>query len=189
MLGIMKKDLTKNHILDTAVDLFWRHSYNGVSMNDLSRAAGVNKATVYQHFSSKEDLTVAALNRAAKRTEDYIYRDTFNEVDTPKERLKAIYHKVYQMHVALHADEGKCRGCPFVNLGVELSTTSEPIRKAVDTAFASFRNYYAQIANNDAEIGASLMATMNGALVASKIENRPAAILDGQKRALMLLPV
>ncbi|HBN31146.1 MAG TPA: TetR/AcrR family transcriptional regulator, partial [Rhodobacteraceae bacterium] len=42
----MKREDTRNHILDTALDLFWQQSYHGVNMNALSRAAGLNKATV-----------------------------------------------------------------------------------------------------------------------------------------------
>jgi len=43
----MKKENTKNYILDTAIDLFWRKSYRAINMNELSRAAEVYKATVY----------------------------------------------------------------------------------------------------------------------------------------------
>jgi TetR/AcrR family transcriptional repressor of nem operon len=58
---------TKLQIVNAAIDLFWKTSYHATNMNDLSRAAGVNKATVYQHFGSKEELAVAAVARAADR--------------------------------------------------------------------------------------------------------------------------
>jgi TetR/AcrR family transcriptional repressor of nem operon len=57
----------KLQIVNAAIDLFWKTSYHATNMNDLSRAAGVNKATVYQHFGSKEELVVAAVARAADR--------------------------------------------------------------------------------------------------------------------------
>ncbi len=192
----MKKEDTQNHILDTAIDLFWAKSYHGVNMNELSRVAGVNKATVYQHFTSKEELAVAAIHRAAERTEEFIYQSTFAETQDPKERLARIYHKVFQMHEGIFSAEGKCRGCPFVNIGVELSTSSGRIRKTVGRALASFERYYGQIVDahgtlpngfDRKETVSSLMANMNGALVASKLENRPGAILDGQRRALQFL--
>lgn len=182
----MKKEDTKNHIMDTAISLFWQQSYHGVNMNELSRVAGVNKATVYQHFASKEVLAVAALKRAADRTEDFIYKSTFAETDDPVARLNGIYAKIFTMHSEMQRDEGRCRGCPFVNLGMELSTSSDPIRLAVSAAFETFQGYYVEI-SGDLDKAATLMATMNGCLVASKIENRPEAIIDGQKRALQVL--
>lgn len=195
----MSKKDTRNHILDTAIEQFWRKSYHGVNMNELSKAANVNKATVYQYFSSKEKLVIAAVARAAQRSEEYVYQSTFEETADPKERLKTIYQKVFQMHSELYKSEGKCRGCPFVNLGVELSTSNEPIRNAVKDALDSFRAYYADIieghrfANGNTEsiemddLVSSLIANMNGCLVQSKLENRPEAVLDGQARALRIL--
>jgi len=197
----MAKADTKNHILDTAIELFWSKSYHGVNMNELARTAGVNKATVYQHFTSKEELAVAAVKRAGERTREYVYASTFTEVSDPKARLERIYQKVFAMHDELYRATGTCRGCPFVNIGVEMSTTSDDIRSAVNQALASFRTYYGQIIDDQGARGArrtdaskeatisTLMANMNACQVAAKLENRPEAVLDGKKRALQVLAI
>jgi AcrR family transcriptional regulator len=187
----MSKADTRTQILDAAIYMFWRRSYHSINMNALSVAAGVNKARVYQHFGSKEDLAIAAVKCAAERTEDYIYQSTFNESDDPATRLRIIYDKAYAMHASFHRSEGKCRGCPFVNLGVELATESEGVRLAVNAAFDGFRKYYDEIVEQATgavkdDVVASLLANMNGCLVASNLENCPEAVLDGQKRALQL---
>lgn len=193
----MSKTETSDHILDRAINLFWSRSYHGVNMNELSRSAGVNKATVYQYFPSKEKLAVAAISRGASISADYVYKLALENSTDPQKQLEAIYHRVYEMHLQMFQTEGNCRGCPFVNLGVELSTSSEPIRIAVEAAFDGFKAYYAKIV--DSQFGgkldkvekkslvSALMANMNGCLVESKIENRPEAILDGLKRALRIL--
>lgn len=191
----MKKETTKNHIIDTAIDLFWRKSYHGVNMNELSRAADVNKATVYQYFTSKEELAVTSIRRAAEQAESYVYQSTFEQTADPVKRLENIYQKAFSIQQGSHHSEGKCRGCPFINIGSELATSSDAIRLAVKDAFAVFEKYYAQIIEdqwehnhpNKDDAAAALMATMNGCLIAAKIENRPEAVLDGQKRALHFL--
>ena len=193
----MKKNDTRNTILDAAIDLFWARSYHGVNMNELSRAAGVNKATVYQHFSSKQDLAIAGIKRAGEATNAYIYDTSFSQSNDARERLELIYNSVFEMHSAIHSKEAVCRGCPFVNLGVELSTSVEEIRQAIAQVIAGFEKYYQRIieADNegkrhpiDAKSGAAtLMTIMNGCLVASKIENRPQAILEGKQRAVDFL--
>lgn len=192
----MKPTDTRNHILDTAMDLFWSKSYHGVNMNGLSRAAGVNKATVYQHFASKEELAEAALHRAETQTEEYVYQAAFTESDDPETRLGVIYEKVFDLHNGIYDKDGTCRGCPFVNIGVELSTSSERLRAAVNRAFSTYKRYFGRIVDDHGRLPngfdrdqtiAALMATMNSALVASKLENRPGAILDGRQRALHFL--
>jgi len=195
----MSREETSIHILDTAIELFWRSSYHGVNMNELSRAAKLNKATVYQHFSSKEKLATAAVERATTRTQSFVFEAAFEASTDPVERLKNIYQKVYDTHQFIHETEKTCLGCPFVNIGVELATSSEMVRKAVVKGFALFQKYYEQIADDylsdrddkspsrRSEIVSALLANMNACLVASKLENRTDAILEGQARALKIL--
>jgi len=195
----MSKEETSIQILDTAIDLFWRASYHGVNMNELSRAANLNKATLYQHFSSKEKLAVAAVERATLRTQTFVFDTAFEASTNPVQRLKNIYQNVFHTHRSIYETESICLGCPFVNIGVELATTSEDVRKAVIKGFGVFQGYYEQItsdyrAANDSnstslnkEIVSALLANMNACLVASKLEKRPEAILEGSVRAVNIL--
>ncbi|MDD4493701.1 MAG: TetR/AcrR family transcriptional regulator [Eubacteriales bacterium] len=47
---------TKELILQTALRLFSEHGYDGVSMRDLASEVGIKAASIYNHFSSKEDV-------------------------------------------------------------------------------------------------------------------------------------
>jgi AcrR family transcriptional regulator len=48
-------------ILTCAYQLFHRHGFNRVSMDEIATAARVTKRTIYYHFRSKDDLIAAAL--------------------------------------------------------------------------------------------------------------------------------
>ena len=52
---------TRARILDAAYGLFWRQGFLRVGMDDIAARAGVTKRTLYQHFSSKDDLIKSAL--------------------------------------------------------------------------------------------------------------------------------
>ena len=52
-------------ILEAAVRLFSASSYDAVSMRGVAEAAGVSKANIYHHFSSKESLYQAILQSSA----------------------------------------------------------------------------------------------------------------------------
>jgi len=86
-------------------------------------------------------LAVAGLKRAAKRTEAYIYQSTFDETGAAVKRLEGIYEKVFLMQSSIYKSEGKCRGCPFTNLGIELATTNDAIRRAYSADFIKARGY------------------------------------------------
>jgi len=51
-----KKEIKRNRILDAAADLFSRKSYHEVMVEDVARMIDVAKGTVYNYFSSKEEL-------------------------------------------------------------------------------------------------------------------------------------
>jgi AcrR family transcriptional regulator len=46
----------REQILDGARKMFFESGYEGASMNDIAKAAGVSKGTLYTHFKDKEDL-------------------------------------------------------------------------------------------------------------------------------------
>jgi AcrR family transcriptional regulator len=47
---------TREHILQVATRLFLQSNYDGVSIQDITRAAGMTKGALYHHFTSKEQL-------------------------------------------------------------------------------------------------------------------------------------
>jgi len=61
MAGIreQKKTLTRNAIVDAAIKLFSEKGFEQTSMDELARAAGVGKATIYGYFKTKNDIFLA----------------------------------------------------------------------------------------------------------------------------------
>ncbi len=57
----MKRNDTRELIIDTASNLFYKKGYNLTGINEIIAEAGIAKATLYSHFRSKEDLCVAYL--------------------------------------------------------------------------------------------------------------------------------
>jgi len=63
----------RDQILEGARQVFMEQGFDAASMNDICRAAGVSKGTVYVYFEGKEDLFVALVERERSRL--------FEEVD------------------------------------------------------------------------------------------------------------
>ncbi len=57
-----------DRIRAAAEALFSEHGYDGVSINDIAARAGVSKANVFHHFSSKNALYLEVVRRACRDT-------------------------------------------------------------------------------------------------------------------------
>ncbi|KKX25065.1 TetR/AcrR family transcriptional regulator [Rhizobium sp. LC145] len=53
----------RDQAIDIAMRLFWRHGYEGVSLNDLTAAIGIAPPSLYAAFGSKAGLYREALDR------------------------------------------------------------------------------------------------------------------------------
>jgi len=53
---------TKEKIFDTAVDLFSKLGYNGVSVRKIAYGAGIKESSIYNHFKNKEDILNCIFN-------------------------------------------------------------------------------------------------------------------------------
>ena len=52
----MKKGNTKQEILLAALDLFSVKGYEGTSISEIAQKVGIKKATMYSHFTSKQEI-------------------------------------------------------------------------------------------------------------------------------------
>jgi len=52
--------------LDQAMEVFWRHGYEGATIAQLTEAMGINPPSLYACFGNKEGLLKAALDRYTK---------------------------------------------------------------------------------------------------------------------------
>ncbi|TYP72094.1 TetR/AcrR family transcriptional regulator [Paenibacillus methanolicus] len=52
----------KEKILQTALEAFAEKGYDGARIDTIAKTAGVNKALIYYHFKSKEELFTAVIN-------------------------------------------------------------------------------------------------------------------------------
>jgi AcrR family transcriptional regulator len=56
--------MTRDDILDAAAQVFRQKGFHGASMNDIAVAVNLQKASLYHHVSSKQEILLELLNRA-----------------------------------------------------------------------------------------------------------------------------
>jgi AcrR family transcriptional regulator len=60
-------EITRGRILDSAYALFFRRGFFRVGVEEIAKAAGITKRTLYSHFESKDALIGAVLQRQHER--------------------------------------------------------------------------------------------------------------------------
>lgn len=69
-------------ICQAAILHFSEHHYDGASLNEIAAAAGIRKASLYAHFKSKDELYLAAFNRALTIELEHV-QHCFTHATTP----------------------------------------------------------------------------------------------------------
>jgi AcrR family transcriptional regulator len=80
---------THERLLHEAAALFARRGYSGTSMSDIAKEVGVRKASLYNYYSSKEDLLMALLEQSVCSWAEACAQDLAEETDL-EDRL-AVY--------------------------------------------------------------------------------------------------
>jgi AcrR family transcriptional regulator len=65
-MAVSKGERTRQRIMDAAEPLFARHGVDGVSLRQISTAAGLTEPALYNHYAGKRALYAAVLERALR---------------------------------------------------------------------------------------------------------------------------
>ncbi|AIE84409.1 TetR/AcrR family transcriptional regulator [Fimbriimonas ginsengisoli] len=67
-----QRQLREDAILDAAVEFLQTKGFNAMTLEDITEAIGISRPTLYQHFSSKEDVLIHVAMRNLQRTSQYL---------------------------------------------------------------------------------------------------------------------
>jgi AcrR family transcriptional regulator len=111
----------RSRVLDAAARLFYADGIAATGINAITAAAGVAKMSLYNNFSSKDDLTVAYLGA---RHDEWLslYRARSGEAPLPRAGVLAVFD-AYVDDAELGYERG-FRGCGLLNAAAELPTGS-----------------------------------------------------------------
>lgn len=109
--------------LQAALGSFWRYGYEGASVDLLAGAMGMNKASIYRVFGSKQDLFEKVRELYHR---DYLgFRIEALEQETPRKIAACLLHGM----VSLHAEGESPAGCLETNAALAVGPEHESIRE------------------------------------------------------------
>ncbi|MGH2946657.1 MAG: TetR/AcrR family transcriptional regulator [Solirubrobacteraceae bacterium] len=126
----------RERLIDTAVELFYRHGYHATGIGRILEESGVAKMTLYTHFHSKDELILAALRRRDERFRNDVMRELAARTDDPAERLVLLFDILADWF-----SQPDFSGCMFINAAAEYAAPDEPIHAAAAEHKRLFAGY------------------------------------------------
>ena len=163
----------RERLLDAAAALFYREGVN-VGVEALCRAAGVSKRSMYQLFTSKDDVLAASLERAAPSYQNLTIPTPDDR--PPRARILHVFERLESL-----SGSPAYQGCPFVATAVELKDPEHPAsvvaRRFKDALTHFFRAEARRAGARDPELLArQLTVVFDGSSARAVLQAEP---LDG----------
>jgi TetR/AcrR family transcriptional regulator, transcriptional repressor for nem operon len=185
--AITKGERSRQKIVETAAVLFNQKGFTGCSMGDIVAASGLEKGTLYGHFSTKEELALLAFDYAWKDTSDKRLRNV-DTVSNAVDKLK--------LHIDNYVNTPSFPGgCPLLNFAVGNLALRTRVRKALK----GWEDFLAKIVEDGQSAGEIypeidphsianlLISILEGATAVTRINKRSAALDDAQRHLNLYL--
>ena len=176
---------TYQRIIESAQELMHASSYSDVGVAAICEKANVKKGSFYHFFPSKQDLTLAVIDKNAAVLKENLIDQAFQSTLAPLERLQRFMDLTIDMQTKIHQETGHVYGCPFGNLATEMSTQDEDIRLKLDQSFSKLYGLFSTtlqeaVDNNELDkinnvdtTAQAMLAYLEGTMLLAKTQNDP----------------
>jgi len=130
---------TRERILETAFQEFYRYGYQGGSLNRIVEQAGVTKGALFHHFAGKQQLAYAVVNEVIWPHFKATWIAPLEQTDDPIAHMKRVI-----LHAAEQCGPGGnlVQGCPLSNLAQEMAPLDEEFRQRLERIYVAWRGAF-----------------------------------------------
>lgn len=146
--------LTREHIVNAAMELFWLKGYGSTSVADILSRTQLNSGSLYHFFPSKQDILLAVLDRYREGIGPMLLDPAWQGVSDPVERIFALLSR----YRGLILETDCTYGCPIGSIALELHEPDEAVRLLLA---ANFTGWIAAIERCLKEAGDRIPAAMD----------------------------
>lgn len=173
----------RDRLVATASRLFYEQGYNLTGINQVIAEADIAKASLYQHFASKEDLLIECLSRTSRdwstQLNDYVAASA-----TPRAKVLATFD-----HLTEFAGRTQYRGCDFQNALSQIPASSSSVHALVRNHKDQLRRFFEQLLAGEerSDLAGVIAVLYEGALISSHIYASATPIAEARKLVEALL--
>jgi AcrR family transcriptional regulator len=177
----------RERLMRAASYLFCNHGFAATGIDTILARAETAKATLYNHFASKEELIAAVLQAEGETWREWFFGRLAQVEGSARDRLLAVFDVLQDWF----ADPG-FYGCPFINAVAEFDTGNDAVRRAAELHKEHLITWLkAQAielqARDVAEVARSFAVLIDGAIVAAQHSRDPSFARNAQALAALYL--
>lgn len=188
-----KGDQTRERILIEAAHLFQKQGFQATSLSEILAATNLKKGALYFHFASKDEIALAALERARIELSNFL--DNALSSPNPQEALNCYFSSL----LTWHQEKGFVGGCIFGNTALEMGDSDERFASYVASVFEDWiirlRNVVeeaqlAGIVRNDItadSIAQHMVAVTEGAIMLDRLNKNSRALSESFNNLKLIL--
>jgi TetR/AcrR family transcriptional repressor of nem operon len=124
-----KGEIARERILEVARELFNTKGFNATTISDLVAATGMQKGSLYFHFSGKDAIAREVLSEATAEFMDFLSKALGGA------NPGACIDNFFQCALEKHLGNGFVGGCIFGNTALEMSDSDPEFAGAIDRVF------------------------------------------------------
>ncbi len=164
------KSRARQRLIETAERLFYAEGIHTVGIDRIIDKAGVAKMTLYNHFSSKDDLILAVLQYREEQVNELFTRSVERYASKGMDRLEAFFRTLKDWF-----ESPGFRGCSFINASVELANREHPASQFSSAHKDRFHKLIRQLiveaaGENAASVAPAVSLLVEGAIVTAVLE-------------------
>lgn len=116
----------RQQLIDIALALFYKNGINSIGINEILKVSTIAKKTLYNHFESKEELIIAALEQ---RHNNFIawLEDKLKGTRSNKDLINRLFLALESWFLNSEPMLGDFHGCFFINSSAEFSNSNRYI--------------------------------------------------------------
>jgi TetR/AcrR family transcriptional regulator, transcriptional repressor for nem operon len=132
MAGVKRFD--KDEVLDRAMRVFWQRGYEATSIDDLLKATGINRGSLYGTFGDKRRLFLAAVDRYMERVGSPLFSDLRR--GNPRDAIRRMFDSI----IKRNSDGKSPAGCLITNSAIECRRIGGAINSRIERELKSQEN-------------------------------------------------
>lgn len=176
----------RQRLIQAADTLFYREGIHATGIDRLVETANVAKMTLYNNYSSKDELVAAWLTWRHENWEQRL-AGRLDRAKSATDRILAVFDAYLDS-----ATEPGHRGCAFLNAAAEIPSAQHPARAVVLSHKQGVREFLIEQANEygadkPEELGEQLFVVLEGGVVTAGVQGDPDPIRAARSAAETLL--
>ena len=189
-----KGQATRERLIDAAYELAIRKGFDRTSIGEILDASGVKKGNFFHHFSDKESLGLAVLER--DRTQMLGMIAAALQESRPLDSIGRFFKLAVQKHTAA----GFVGGCLWGNTALEMSDSNPAFTTYVAEVFAAWTAKTESVIRAGQKTGEirrdipaaalarSVIAAVEGGIMQSRLSKKPTEMKSCLAAMLRMLP-